>query len=372
MSQVGESAALMETQKEKCEYYIAYFDVLGYRAFFESASNNESLLLNAITEVVSQAKQYYTAVRDSVLCSTFLQVNLQIKSFSDNFLLCLEVSNNPIECTRLVWFLALIADIQRTCLQKFGLLLRGGIMRGHLVFTEDFVFGKGIVDVVSIEESAIYPRIIVDLSILESIKRCHTQIEEELCKFKQREAMAPVSQEVVEWKKNLLWRFEFESYMLSVIQQLICYDTDGVNFLNFFYKTNYRNSLSPEVVGIIDTLLQQSFPKEYQLIQDSNYDYLLMLEQVKEQLVEKLLYHGQYDDLATKDVKSAEIRESVLKKYLWTMRLYNLACTSNGYSEKIIPAITNVDSRFLRMTVQMGVLPKDVNGVVKTFTIEQL
>lgn len=369
MSQVGESTALTETQKETREYYIAYFDVLGYKAFFAENSNVNVLLL-AIEEIVSQAKLYTVAIQELTLLSTFLQVNLQVKAFSDNFLLSIEVSDSPLEGVRLMMLLGIIAAIQRVCLQKFGLLVRGGITRGPLVITEDFIFGKGLVDVVSLEERANYPRIIVDSSINEVFEKSKAKISEEVAIFQRQEKEN--TEDLLEQGNNLLSRLKSVSYVANVVQSLILRDADGIDFLNCFFKKGYQDILTPEFSTRVEKFLQNFYPKEYEVAQNSSYDYSLMLEQVKEKLVEKLLFYGQYNDLKTEDVKSAEIREGVLKKYLWTMRLYNLACTSNGYSEKIIPAITNVDGRFLRMMVQMGEMPKDVNGVVKTFTIEQI
>ena len=362
--------ALSEGQKCMREYYIAYFDILGYKDFFINGGHNANLLLCAINQIVSQARQYYTTIQESALCGQFLQFDLQIKSFSDNFLFCIEVSESLNELNRLAFFLSIIADIQRMCLQDFGLLMRGGITRGNLLFTDDVVFGRGIVDVVTIEQEARYPRIVVDASIIDTLKKWHAQVKEIELKYQKRERENLCDRENIEERQRLFWLFEFVNYILRGLQQLICHDADGVDFLNFFYKVNYRNVFSPEMVNTVDSILQQGFPKDYQLLQESNYDYPSMLEKVKGQLIEKLLRFGQYEDLQVQDVSLAEKRESVLKKYLWVMRLYNLACTSNDYCEKVIPAITNVDGRFLRITIQMGVSPENVKDVVKTFTIE--
>ena len=140
MNQMSTDNALSEGQKCMREYYIAYFDILGYKAFFAENSNVNVLLL-AIEEIVSQAKLHTVAIQELPLLSTFLQVNLQVKAFSDNFLLSIEVSDSPLEGVRLMMLLEIIAAIQRVCLQKFGLLMRGGITRGPLVITEDFIFG---------------------------------------------------------------------------------------------------------------------------------------------------------------------------------------------------------------------------------------
>jgi hypothetical protein len=95
-----------------------------------------------------------------------------------NFLFCIEVSESPNELNRLAFFLSIIADIQRMCLQDFGLLMRGGITRGNLLFTDDVVFGRGIVDVVTIEQEARYPRIVVDASIIDTLKKWHAQVKD--------------------------------------------------------------------------------------------------------------------------------------------------------------------------------------------------
>lgn len=339
------------------EYYIGYFDVLGYKAFFTENNNNVNLLLATITEIVSQVKGVDKTARDLPLCK---MLNLQLKFFSDNVLLSIEVLDSLQDGIRLMMFLTIIADVQRMCLQKFGLLIRGGVTRGPLVITEDFVFGKGLVDVVSLEERANYPRIVVDTSINDFFQKRKEKIAEEVAIFLQqeKETVADLSEQ----EKALSNRLGYELYIARVIQSLIWQDADGVDFLNYLYKIHYRDILTPEVVAQVENLLENYYPQEYEVTQNSNYDYPSMLEQVREKLVEKLLYYGQYDDLKNEDVKPAEVRESVLKKYLWTMRFYNLMCSRTQYDEKIIPASANVDGRFLRMIIQMGALPAVSNN----------
>lgn len=335
------------------EYYIAYFDVLGYKEFFAEQNSNIELLLIAIKEIVSQVKEADQTARALPLCK---DLNLQLKFFSDNFLLALEVSTSPLEGIRLIMFLTIIADVQRMCLQKFGLLVRGGVIRGSLFMTEDFVFGKGLVEVVSLEEHADYPRIVIDSSINNVFRMFKEKIRDEVAVFQQQVEKGGIEDLSVQ-ENALSNRLRYELYVAQVIQRLIYQDADGIDFLNYFYKIHYQEILDSETVTLTENLLQSSYSKEYEVLQNSNFDYPSMLEDVRIQLIKKLLSYGQYNDLKNEEAKSAEIRERVLKKYLWTMRLYNFMCTSTDYDEKVIPAITNIDGRFMRIIVAMDTSP---------------
>ena len=71
------------------EYYIAYFDILGYRQFFmdapEQAENLLANIHNAITNakniIGNSSKEYF---------KDYINIEFKVKIFSDNIFVCIE------------------------------------------------------------------------------------------------------------------------------------------------------------------------------------------------------------------------------------------------------------------------------------------
>lgn len=162
------------------EYYIAYFDLLGYKNFFRNHPDEVENFLQYIHEAVSLTDAYIQEVNSSPVAIQFGKLFIRIKVFSDNILLCLETTTTDMEYPRFLAFLTIIADIQRNFILKYGLFLRGGITIGKLSFNEDYVFGQGLIDAVELEEKAIYPRIIIGQTVLDYVLKPHFVSKDDL------------------------------------------------------------------------------------------------------------------------------------------------------------------------------------------------
>ena len=79
------------------EYYIAYFDILGYQAFFKETPEKEIEFLNKIHQIITRTEKYVQTVNQSPLASLVGNLHIQSKIFSDNILLCIEVGD---DCSR--------------------------------------------------------------------------------------------------------------------------------------------------------------------------------------------------------------------------------------------------------------------------------
>ena len=75
-----------------------------------------------------------------------------------------------------------------------------------------------------------------------------------------------------------------------------------------------------QVLDIIKTLL----PNDYQKLSNINTDNKQLIEQHKSRIIQKIEEYGKYDDLNINDDKEAEMREHILKKYLWVFILSQL------------------------------------------------
>jgi len=126
---------------------IAYVDVLGTTSMLNSSDETR------VREFISNLKAVFQEMGASD--------NAKVRIFSDNILIFEEYSEDAVK--RIV---GMTSQFQYSLVVKYGLLCRGGILRGLLYYDDNFVIGKGLVDVYKIEsEIAQVPRILVDSSI---------------------------------------------------------------------------------------------------------------------------------------------------------------------------------------------------------------
>ncbi len=136
------------------DYYICYFDILGYRAFFENETKAHKNFL-AKVELTCESIHW-------IILNTKLPVKVICKTYSDNFLLYFE-KNLLGELDALKILSNLIRKISIKLLSDFEVLIRGSITIGEFYADDNIVFGKGLVDAVEIEEKkAINPRVVID------------------------------------------------------------------------------------------------------------------------------------------------------------------------------------------------------------------
>lgn len=136
---------MCDTQVE--EYYILYFDVMGYRS--KILSMQEDIFLKSILDLMYRANEKNWNY-------------LKIVSFSDNVLVA--IKSDIVDALKKICHYA--SRIQELMLRNQQLLLRGAITKGNLFIRGNFVFGRGLVKVVELEETkAIFPRIIIDESL---------------------------------------------------------------------------------------------------------------------------------------------------------------------------------------------------------------
>lgn len=150
----------IEQEYKLQNYYLAYFDVLGYKAFFnEEESDHQKFLkdiLGTLDYVKSQVNEF----------SSFSS-RIGLRVYSDNFLLYIkeEGQDKVIEdFNALAALTSVVALIQVKILAQYRILLRGGITKGEFYVDENIIFGKGLIQAVEIESNkAIYPRVAIDV-----------------------------------------------------------------------------------------------------------------------------------------------------------------------------------------------------------------
>lgn len=140
------------------EYYITYFDILGYKAFFE---DNENDIQEFLQSNLAIAQDTADITRN---CETIAR-SLKYKMFSDNCIIMIQAREAGEEKT-ISYLLELMASLQLKFLKDYRIPIRGAITKGQAFINDDIVFGSGLIEAVRMEgEDAVYPRIVVDEEI---------------------------------------------------------------------------------------------------------------------------------------------------------------------------------------------------------------
>lgn len=339
------------------EYYIAYFDLLGYKYFFKTNPEKAGDFLNTINEAIQNTKAYIQSVNSSPLVGKFEQVSVQTKIFSDNILLCMETSSTPMEYLRFLTFIAIVADIQRNFILQYDLFLRGGITIGTLSFNNDFIFGQGLIDAVSLEESAKYPRIIIGKTVLDYVLQTHFVKSEDLkkaCEIENRaHAGAHISDEELAFCNAIVPAVNMEKFYLQWRNHLIFKTADEAIVLNYLYCIGISTMIDQITKEQILEYVKTISPSDFQRLGDLSPDQKQWLEQHKAHIIQKIKEFGNYDGLEISAIQEADARESVLKKYLWVLSFHNYVCMVYHFPECMIKSGSTFDIRFMRMTAEI-------------------
>ena len=144
-----------EGKNELKEYYIAYFDILGYKAYFEDENIDENSFLHTITECMKDIKKGIQIAENL----NMNEIKIDYRVYSDNFLFYIDGEIEELKA--LTAFSYLLSLIQHRLLKKHSILLRGGVTKGKFYAGKEFIFGKDLIDAYKLEnEEALYSRII--------------------------------------------------------------------------------------------------------------------------------------------------------------------------------------------------------------------
>lgn len=149
--------------------YILYFDILGYKAYFDNKENDVLEFLSNTIALLDDIGEEAEHARD-------ISRNLRYKTFSDNFIFIVEEENQDYAV--LSYLVQLCAHLQLSFLTKYKITVRGAICFGLIYLDERIVFGEGLVKAVGMEGAAIYPRVVVDDEIINNF--CPAVLENEL------------------------------------------------------------------------------------------------------------------------------------------------------------------------------------------------
>lgn len=148
------------------EYYLAYFDILGYKNYFIQYPEKAQEMLDAIYKTFNFTINRCLTINDvfSLLLDPNYKVKLKI--FSDNVALCLDAKD--INQFKLLNFIEQVKNLQLFFLSQ-GFPVRGALVKGKIAINNEFIFGPGLIDAVNKEQAEKFPRIIIDKKVIDDI-----------------------------------------------------------------------------------------------------------------------------------------------------------------------------------------------------------
>lgn len=285
---------------EFSEYYVAYFDVLGYRDAFKKSEDVSAKLVKSIESSILLMRALLSIVNTPPDEPIDKNPEIEYKIFSDNILICYKETTDSLSAIPLVYFLRLIASIQRVFFEGLQLIVRGGITKGPLYLTNDFVGGKALIDVVELESTAVYPRIVVADCILN-----------ELDSFKMQNGL-------------------FKSMIDASCQDLLVKDVDDKTFLNYIMSYDAwipfpKNGSQIEPVGSFEELeqnIREGRQRKPIYKPECRNEVFVILKKHKDFVEEKVIEFSQ----SSYDENEEAKRLKILKKYLWLVSFHNKIC----------------------------------------------
>ncbi len=156
------------------DYYICYFDVLGYKATIKESTNQKKFLVTMLFSKDSIL---------SVIRNHKGNLNIECRTYSDNFLIYLK-KDGVEEYEALNRLCSIVRRIQVLLLMNHEVLIRGGITVGSFFCNDKIVFGEGLINAVELETKiAKNPRIVIDSNAfvsenLDLLRRNSTLVED--------------------------------------------------------------------------------------------------------------------------------------------------------------------------------------------------
>lgn len=149
----------MESSDQYQNRIVAYIDILGFKETIkktEGATGDKNLLLNLINVIDILKDEVERAISKGEF-----PPGTTASMFSD----CIVVSI-PTRESRGAYCLFMILKKLQVQLIRHEILLRGSIVMGELIHREGLIIGPGLISAYQMESKAIYPRIIVDRSVM--------------------------------------------------------------------------------------------------------------------------------------------------------------------------------------------------------------
>lgn len=317
---------------ETSDYYVAYFDVLGYKEHFKKSSDAVQEFIDGFCSAIDDT----IAVINDALSSEILklaQMNIERRIFSDNVLICLKKGNTTLEPIRILTFLQTVIDIQRKFVLDHGILLRGGISVGPLYIDESHLVGEILIKVVSMEHAVKYPFIAIDDTIMDGLTVL-------IAKYADDQFL----QYFVNWIKGVFIRFEG-----------IAFKT--LDYLNYISALDVWTFIKGNEERVVKTLSGQYSDDAKQILHHLNQDKDVaqgrVLSRHKEILKRQMTEFCNYDGIDFRDEKKVLEREKIIMKYKWVWVYHNTKCAQVNRKDLVLDAVMTYDERIMKDVIRI-------------------
>lgn len=157
------------------ECIVGYLDILGSTERILSDDENESSL-NAVYNLYNSSETLFKRIKKGVK----YYKNVRTRIFSDNIVIFYPINSKPVKkltkdnpalniCLSLSIISLLSAIFQIIAFSGLKWCVRGGISIGSLYNNGTLMWGKGLVKAYQIENTATYPRVIIDRTLIEHL-----------------------------------------------------------------------------------------------------------------------------------------------------------------------------------------------------------
>ena len=340
------------------KYYIAYFDILGYKDFFKSNPNKAGELLHILNQAITSSLEVIKSINESILVSQFANMDVEHRIFSDNILLTLEVGvDEEKERTRIYAFFVMICEIQRSFILEYGLFVRGALTVGELSVNNEYVFGNGLIEAVDMEETTVYPRIAIsnDMLALLEVKASYTneEYEKAIMLEKQYNDSVDISlqdRDFLSKIQKLAFRYYFEKMLFNF---LIYPSADGVKCLSYLYVFDVHSFISEKDISQVTELMGKIYPKDSVRLSKQSPDIGKVLDCHKKRIEYNLIRYSDYSSIDIQNIVGFDRQERVLKKYIWSMVYHNRMCQFYNKLDYYINTQANCENRHMKMMINV-------------------
>jgi len=316
-------------------FYVAYFNILGCRCFFNQNPDKAKDLLEDIHAAFDTVTNIIECVQHATLESSNASSNstnsnaatnaipklkAYRKVFSDQILMCFEKTEDAFfDLNNLLAMASIAADIQREFILKYGISLRGCISQGEFSVDEDFAFGRDLIETTSFDGLNRMPRIIFTPQILHELSTNRTSLT----------------------THELGWFYD------RWLDELLFSDQDDRTVLNYLYNIDNTILERTPFFTQVATMIENRTSKTDVSKSKCHYDLKDVMNEHLKVIEGKLAEYGCYDRFGKDQTQIVQRRSAVFQKYLWTAQFHNAICRKNGLDGSfMIDDSTSTDERF--------------------------
>lgn len=331
------------------DYYVAYFDVLGYKEYFKK---DETQILNFtrnLHSAINDAKNSLRALSSSLLLGQLGNLRMEHAMFSDNVVIYMQVTRTPFEKIRLLTFLTTICDIQRGFIHDYGLLLRGSVTMGPFLATNDYIAGQALIDVVEAEKNAIFPRITIlppIMKVMEENDYCNlTERRQEIQRISDNYTNTGTiaREDIQKWRQYIElmdWEIASRKWYMGVRCKLTDNDVPFLNYLYFLPITEIYPTIKEKAPTILP-ILEKISPFDAHTLQQEleaapSERTRSFIKKHQQFLQASFNQYCHYHDINYACPEQIKARKHIIKKYTWLGYYHNYQCVRLSLKEYML------------------------------------